>query len=414
MRTAGTDAVGMLRWGLRRYRLLFLVCLLVGAGLAPLVVLQRQAPTDAEAAVIATRLDMNLIALPRYGEAVFNDGRVAKAVAGAYPELGSVDGMIPSHVSLNAEQDSIVFQVVGHDADPDRAAEIANVAAEAFVGALNEAGVGVGTFALQSEAEPPAEPDNPLSTVFAIPVGLVAGLLLALAAVGVLLVVRRPVIDGKDAEEATGIPSLGTVTVPRTPHGVTARPDAFPGLIPVCRRLLGLPTPTIVLISRPQDEDLRSRLTPAVASVLGRVREVQVVGPSQLAGSVSDERTGRAAPGTGDARAVDARAVDPGAVDPGDMDPNAVDTEPPGRLTVIDSSDPLDLVHPPELTATVLVVREGIRSAALRDAVVEHLGGSAEARLLMVRRGSRLRRASGVAAAPEATGRRDVATARAR
>ena len=67
----------------------------------------------------------------------------------------------------------------------------------------------------------------------------------------------------------------------------------------------------------------------------------------------------------------------------------------------------------PELTATVLVFREGIRSAALRDAVVEHLGGSAEARLLMVRRGKRLRR-SAVVGAPQATGSRDVATADAR
>jgi hypothetical protein len=43
------------------------------------------------------------------------------------------------------------------------------------------------------------------------------------------------------------------------------------------------------------------------------------------------------------------------------------------------------------LTATVLVVPEGIGSAALRAAVVEHLGGSAEARLLLVKRGRRVR-----------------------
>ena len=156
------------------------------------------------------------------------------------------------------------------------------------------------------------------------------------------------------------------------------RPDAFPGLIPVCRRLLGLPTPTIVLISRPQDEGLRSRLTPAVAEVLGRVRNVQVVGPSQLAGTVSDPRPAR---------------MDPNAMNPGAMDAEGMEREAlagaPGRLTVVDSSDPLDLVHPPELTATVLVVREGIRSAALRDAVVEHLGGSAEARVILVKPGRR-------------------------
>lgn len=371
----------MLRWGLHRYRLLFLVCLLLGAGVAPLLVSQQDAPTDAEAVVIATRLDMDLTALPRYGEAVFNDGTVARAVAGEFPDLGSADSLIPSRLTLVAEQDSIVFQVVGFDADPERAAALANVAAEAFVEALNEPGAGVGSFAVQSEAEPPAEVTNSLGTVLAVPVGLLAGAMLALAAVSLLLVIRRPVVDGADAEEATGIPSLGTVTVPRVRKGRVAPPDAFSGLIPVCRRLLTLPTPTIVLVSRPRDESLRSRLTPALAGVLGRVREVQMVGPSQL--------TDTAAPGSA-----------AGA---------------PDRLVVVDSSDPMDLVHPPELTATVLVIREGIPSAALRDAVIDHLGGSAEARLLIVRKGRRARHTSAVETTPpETTGRRVVAPAEAR
>jgi hypothetical protein len=60
-------------------------------------------------------------------------------------------------------------------------------------------------------------------------------------------------------------------------------------------------------------------------------------------------------------------------------------------LTLVDSSEPLDLVQPPQSTATVLVIPEGMGSNALRAAVVEHLGGSAEARLLLVRRGRRSR-----------------------
>ena len=66
---------------------------------------------------------------------------------------------------------------------------------------------------------------------------------------------------------------------------------------------------------------------------------------------------------------------------------------------MVDSSDPLDLVQPPEWTAAVLVVPEGIGAAALRAAVVEHLGGSAEARLLLTKRGPRYRgQPSGAAA----------------
>jgi hypothetical protein len=87
----------------------------------------------------------------------------------------------------------------------------------------------------------------------------------------------------------------------------------------------------------------------------------------------------------------------------------------PDRLVVVDSSDPMDLVHPPELTATVLVIREGIPSAALRDAVIDHLGGSAEARLLIVRKGRRARHAGAAETTPpETTGRRAVAPAEAR
>ncbi len=384
MKGPGTDAVGMLRWGLLRYRWLFLICLLLGAGLAPLLVSQRDAPTDAEAVVLATRLNIDLSALPRYGEAVFNDGTVARTVAAEFPELGSADSLIPSRISLGAEQDSIVFQVIGYDADPERAAAIANLAAEAFVDALNAPGSGVGTFEVQSTAEAPADAASPLRTIFAIPVGLLAGLLLALAVVSLLLVIRRPVVDGKDAEEATGIPALGTVTVPRTKQGELAPPDAFPGLIPVCRRLLSLPTPTIVLVSRRRDEGLRRQLAPALTAVLSRVRNVHLIGPGDQP---------RTFP----------------------LGPDRTDTDVPDRLTVVDSSDPLDLVHPPELTATVLVVREGVRSSALRDAVVDHLGGSAEARLLMVRQEGRLRRSPRRAAAPGATtGHRDVAVAEAR
>jgi capsular polysaccharide biosynthesis protein len=65
-----------------------------------------------------------------------------------------------SHVSLIADQESVVFRVVGHDPDPKTAADIANTAAVAFAEALNAPGVGVGSLAVLSPAEPnvPAHP----------------------------------------------------------------------------------------------------------------------------------------------------------------------------------------------------------------------------------------------------------------
>ena len=373
MTESGHDAVGVLRWGLRRYRLLFLVCLLLGVVVAPFAAARLDQPAQAEALIIAQRLDTSLTALPRYGEAIFNNGQVADAVA---PLLGagvSHKDIIPDHVSLVADQDSIVFHVIGHDPDPKKAALIANTAADTMLKALNIPGAGVGAFEKMSPAVSRGAPPRGLNRVLAIPVGLVTGIVLGLAAISLLLAARRPVIDAAGVEEATGVTALGTVTVPRARRGRFARPDQFPGLVPVCRRLLRLETPTVVLVSRSRDRRLRAQVSVALTGILMRVREVAFTGPPELREGVEQAR---------EALGPDAgRHSVPGAN---------------GRagLTVIDSADPLDLVQPPELTAAVLVAREGISSAALRAAVVEHLGGSAKARVVLVRRGRLIRRPS--------------------
>jgi capsular polysaccharide biosynthesis protein len=360
VRAAGTDAIGALRWGLRRYRVLFLLCVLIGVGIAPLAAVRGDTPTDAEALVIAERLQIDLSAVARFGEAVFNNGEVAGAVAAEFGNVTATDeNIIPGRVSLIAEQDSIVFQVIGHDVDPETAAALANVAANAFIAALNEAGDGVGHFGLQSAAAVPSKPDSALGTVFALPVGLVAGAVLGLALVAAILVARRPVIEGGDAEEITGVPTLGTVTVPRTRRGQFAKPQDFAGLVPVCRRLLALPTPTVVLVSRPRDQRVRFHLTVALVKVLGLIGDIRFIGPGNQ-GMVAVEE-----PPTGTGR--------DGA-----------------RMTLVDGSDVLTVVQPPHTSATVLVAPVGIRSASLRAAVVEHLGGSAEARILLVKRGQRV------------------------
>jgi hypothetical protein len=278
--------------------------------------------------------------------------------------------VIPDRVSLVADQDSIVYRVVGHDPDPQTAADIANAATTTFIEALNVPGVGVGAFALLSPAEPPAAPGRGVSRLVAVPVGVATGVVLGLALVSILLVVRRPVIDPAGVEEATGVRSLGTVTLPRTRRGQFARTDDFRGLIPVCRRLLRLKTPTIVLVSRSRDEGVRQHVSVALTDVLMRIREVRLTGPAHLQQVIEDRRAGLA--------------------------PNAErsDRSDAGALTVVDSTDPLDLVQPPELTAAVLVAREGVSSAALRGAVLDHLGGSAEACVLLVKRGRRSRSGS--------------------
>jgi capsular polysaccharide biosynthesis protein len=371
MNAPATDAVGLLRWGLRRYAAVFLACVLLGVVVAPFVAARLAKPADAEALVITQRLDMSLSALPRYGEAVFDDGHVAQAVAAKYGAGGFLKDVIPDRVSLVADQDSIIFHVIGHDKDPKVAAGIANTAAAAFISALNAPGAGVGAFGLQSPAQPPSGNPNGLSGMsrtIAYGLGLAGGVALGLAAVSVILVARRPVMDAAGVEEATGVPALGTVSVPRARRGRFARPDEFPGLVPVCRRLLRLSTSTVVLVSRPREHGQRRQLSVALASVLMRIRDVNFVGEPDLREMADARRT-----------ALDDQAGT-----------DRLGPRPP-QLTLVDSSEPLDLIQPPQSTATVLVVREGVSSSALRAAVVENLGGSAEARVLLVKRGGRSR-----------------------
>ncbi len=368
MSDRGRDAVGVLRWGLRRYWPLFLACLLLGAVAAPYVANSVEEAAEADALIVATRLDMSLTAMPRYGETVFDNGQVAQAVSQQLAGDVPLQDIVPDRVSLVADQDSIVFRVLGHDPDPQTAADLANTAATAFLEALNAPGAGVGAFELLSPAEPPAAPGPALGQRLAIPLGIVTGIMLGLAAVSLLLAARRPVIDAAGVNDATGVAALGVVTVPRTRRGEFAQPDQFPGLIPVCRRLLRLRTPTIVLVSRAREERLRGQVSVALTSILMRVRDVRFTGPADLQEVVSERQAASGAT-------------------PGRRDLSGTDG--PTGLTVVDSNDPLDLVQPPELTAAVLVAPEGISSTALRAAVLEHLGGSAEARILLVKRGRR-------------------------
>src|SRR3954471_13025497 len=188
MEPAGTDAVGVLRWGLRRYWVVFAACLVVGAVVAPLAFLDRTTPAEAQALVLTQRLDMDLTALPRYAETVFGNGQVEQAVSARFGDLVDGQAIIPDRVSVVAEQDSIMFTVIGRDHDPQTAADLANTAADAFVQALNAPGAGVGAFAVQTPARAPAPTSSERSPVLVVSAGAVAGAVLGLALVTALLV----------------------------------------------------------------------------------------------------------------------------------------------------------------------------------------------------------------------------------
>ncbi len=367
-----SDAIGVLRWGLRHYAVLFVATVIGVAVLVPLIIAQGAPRYQASALVVAQRLDMDLTALPRYAEATFGNGEVARAVQTRLAGTASSGNVIPDLVSLRADQDSIVLQVYGWDRSADGAAELANTAAAAFVAQLNLPGVGVGKFSVQSAATPPAKPVPQLAGApVALAVGLAAGTVLGLALVSLLLVLRRPVLDAADAAEITGVPVMGTVTMPRLRARDQLQPADIGGLIPVCRRLLAMHPAAVLLMGTGRSQTARQLLCVALARVLGRVLPVSLVADSAVCA---------AAQGFPGEDVIPADATDP----PQPAGPGS-------GITLIDGPRPLDVVAPAPSTVAVLVVAQGTPERVLRATVSEQLGGLASDRLLMLRREGRPR-----------------------
>ena len=365
-----SDAVSALRWGLRHYALLFVVCVLaIGAGI-PVLIAQTPKTYQAPALVVAQALLMDLAALPRYAEETFDGGQVARAVADRFGDNGDFDNIVPDRVSLVAEQDNIVLQVIGHGDTAQAAADIANVAVGAFIEQLNLAGEGVGRFVVQSLAEPPMGPEDQLaSTPVALAVGIAAGLLTGLAAISLMLMARRPVLDAADAEKVTGVTVLGTVTMPRLRAQHVVADSDVAGLVPVCRRLLAMHPRVILLMAVPGSEAVRGQLTSTLADVLGRVRVVRVVTPPEereVAGAYF-----------GDEAPPASRLAVP---DPGDHS---------SEITLVDGPHPVDVMASAESSMVILLAEQGVAERRLRSAVDEHLSGDSSDRLLIVNRRGR-------------------------
>lgn len=374
MDVRGSDAFGALRWGLRRYAWLFVACIVAVLGILPVLALRGAAVYEAEALVVAQRLDMDLVALPRYAEAVFDNGEVARAVFAEFGAAGDIEDIVPNRVSLVTEQDSIVVTVRGHGPSAATAADLANLAAQVFTGELNNPGEGVGAFAIQSEALPPSEPtERAPGLPFLVPVGLMAGAAIGLAAVVFVLIARRPVLEATDAEEVTGVPVLGKVTLPRLHKHEFPHPQDVRGIVPVCRRLTTMPSHSVIIVGSPHTETARGQIAVAMVGVLRLARSVEFVAAPELRAAVqSDDGAG--------SRLADLWDLESRA--------ESVDDERTVAMVLIEGAHPLNLVGIPESSTTVLIVPEGISMRALRAAVMEHLGGGS-AGLLLVRRSRR-------------------------
>ena len=181
---------------------------------------------EADALVVARTLEIRAEELPRAAAAVFRAGTVARAVASDSDIPYSAEDLIPDRLDFEPVENTIAMRVVGRDGDPETAAALANLGAGVLVQELNRVGPGFGVFSLHTRAAAPVEAANdplPLSLV-----GAVAGLTLAAGVVGLIMSLRRPVLDARNAEVIAGSPLLGDIVL--DPDDNTGSLSNIPGL----------------------------------------------------------------------------------------------------------------------------------------------------------------------------------------
>lgn len=356
---AASDALDALWWGVRHFGLLFLGCLVAGVAAFPLIVSRGGPAYEASALVVAHPLDMAITDVPEFAQAQFDDGAVAAAIAAQFRNVGGPDEIVPDRVWLTVEPDSIVLRVSGQASSGPVASDLANAAAATLVAEMNRAATGGDSFRLQSPALPPATPvRGPVGTAVAAGIGAAAGIALGLVLIAVLLLVRRPVLDAADATEITGLPVLGTITLPQLLSARHPAPAEIPGMVAVCRRLLTTGPRYVLVTGAGRAEVRRRQVLVALAALLGQVRKLRVMAQPPIPVVLE----GRPAP----AVAGEASAADP----------DLTLVEDPGSSTVLD---------PAVLNTSIVLVPIGVSERALRSAASVRGTRSGSRQLLMLR-----------------------------
>lgn len=343
----GTDVTAVLSWGLRRYAW-FIAVFVVALGIVVPGLLER-APDRYEASAQvgptrALRLP-NTDILPRVGTDVFRAVPESQEVEDAASVSQPLDA---NRLKLVAAQDNIIFTVVARSTSPEVARDVANVAAARFVQELNVYSQPIGTFSVTRVATKPTEPLPRLPGLMAWGIGIAAGLLAGLAAVMLLLMLRRPVIDATTARQvAGGTPVLGRVTLGRRETGTT-------GMTQLCHRILSHPTGLLLMVGPPNTVRERHELGGELATWLSRVRRVVY----------TRSREG---------------------VDPYGSASLAAASAPEDQLIVLEDASPVEVATRPERSLTLLVVHEGISAASLRELAQQYLDGGNVAILLLRR-----------------------------
>lgn len=345
------DMLGTLLWGLRRFFLLVVVCVIALGAFVPWVVSQKPVQYDAQAQVgpVGALQLNNLDSLPRLGDTVFNNGAVATAIReSTVPPLPGSRPVIPNLAELITAQDNPVFVIVGHGSAPESAKRVADAAAARFATELNKYSKAVGSFAVQRFAVAPASPVTPEMGRLPVLIGAVSGLVVGVGLVALLLVIRRPVVTAPVAARATGVPVIARLS------GL-GRKDVR-GLARLCRSLRSHEARVIYLTGTPRTTRTREVLVRNLSRALGPVRPVVWVnGSDAIADPLLHER----------------------------ISPYAEEEGP--ALVVVNEPSPAQLVARSDSSLLLMVVPEGVREGALRAQSEWLLDGGDAAVVLMGR-----------------------------
>jgi hypothetical protein len=277
-----TPEVGAVRrttWGLRRWWWVALVPVIAGVVAAVLAATEEPDPEvrfEATALVVAQELTIQAEELPRLAQAVFDGGAVARSVSVALDGAVDAADLVPSRIDAEPVVGTIAIRVVGRGASAAEAADVANLAADAFVDELNAAGAGVGLFGVQTPAAPPDGPVESAASLAGLLLLLGCGVVGGVALVGFVVAVRQPVLSGAEAASAAGARLAGSV---RITGGADAAAGAMPGLDALARRLIVAPS-AIALVGTGGDGGATAHLARALAERVGERMPAQLSFPT--------------------------------------------------------------------------------------------------------------------------------------
>jgi hypothetical protein len=224
---------------------------------------------ETTAVIVAQQLTIRPEGFPRFAEAVFSTGAVRENAV----SLGNLpyepDDLIPERADLRPFENTVALAVVGRDEDPRLAARIANGVADAFTAELNEAGPGVGVFAVQDAARIPTETIGGSQLPTTVVLAVAIGLLLGVGLVALWSTIRRPILTAGEAAELVGAPLAASVVLPRSGIGKAALDDPPIGVAAIARGLFPLHAGLGGLVPVRRAERACSELALLTASVLG-------------------------------------------------------------------------------------------------------------------------------------------------